>query len=445
MIKAIPLNELVSRYGGHVANAAVNSYGEQVAIRSVSTDTRQIKTGDTFVALKGDNFDAHHFLSTAQESGATLLVVDTLDDQVSIPQWQVVDTTKALGDIARYHREQFAGKVVAITGSGGKTTVKGMLYDILQLASQQRTFATKGNLNNHIGVPLSLLSLESQHDYAVIEMGASAVGEIDYLTSLGQPHVALINNVMPAHVEGFGSVDNIAKAKGEIYNGLVEGGIAIINADDDYANQWLQQNRQRNIMTFSVDDKRPTEAGRHILAANQQLAKNGSPQFDLINNNQKYSVTLNVLGTHNIANALAAATCAFALNIDAQHIVNGLQQFTGVAGRLERVAGQLGSQIIDDSYNANPGSVKAAIDVLADFSAKKVLVIGDMGELGDMAETAHIAVGRYANEKNIDYVLSLGELAVHASRAFEGQSQHFDNVDQLVAYAQSIRMITPFF
>ncbi|EGG93737.1 UDP-N-acetylmuramoylalanyl-D-glutamyl-2,6-diaminopimelate-D-alanyl-D- alanyl ligase [gamma proteobacterium IMCC1989] len=434
MIKPLDLQNLSRRFGGEVIN---NSHA--VNFSSVSINTRTMSVGDLFVAIKGDQFDGHQFVANAQNQGAIALVVEKEIVDSDLPQWLVGDTTLALGHIAEAQRDNFLGKIVAITGSSGKTTVKGMLESILRVAVSDHVFATKGNLNNHIGVPLSLLSLKSQHQYAVIEMGASAVGEIQYLTQMAKPDVAMINNVMSAHVEGFGSIDNIAKGKGEIYNGLTNAGVAVINIADKYAPQWLEQNSQRQTLLFSastdVSNAMDMNSVANITATNVKQKHNGCAKFDLQLLEKSTEINLSVLGMHNVANALAASTCAYALNISIEDIAQGLSEFTGVAGRLHCLEGVNDSTVIDDSYNANPNSFCAAIDVLSDMSAKTVLVMGDMAELGDDSDSEHEKIGRYANEKNIDLLLTLGRQSEEASKVFSGDKQHFDSVEQLITVA----------
>lgn len=439
MIKPLDLQNLARRFGGEVIN---NSHA--VHFSSVSINTRTMDAGDLFVAIKGDQFDGHKFVASAQSQGAIALVVEKEILDSDLPQWLVGDTTLALGHIAEAQRDNFLGKIVAITGSSGKTTVKGMLESILRVAVSDHVFATKGNLNNHIGVPLSLLSLKSQHQYAVIEMGASAVGEIQYLTQMAKPDVAMINNVMSAHVEGFGSIDNIAKGKGEIYNGLTSAGIAVINIADKYAPQWLEQNSQRQTLLFSASTATSNAMGMNsvanvtatnIIATNVKQKHNGCAKFDLQLLEKSTEINLSVLGMHNVANALAASTCAYALNISIEDIAQGLSEFTGVAGRLQCLEGVNASTVIDDSYNANPNSFCAAIDVLSDMSAKTVLVMGDMAELGGDSDSEHEKIGCYANEKNIDLLLTLGQQSEKASKVFSGDKQHFDSVEQLITVA----------
>jgi UDP-N-acetylmuramoyl-tripeptide--D-alanyl-D-alanine ligase len=424
MISAIKFSVLAQQFGGVV-------YHDDVSFLSVSINTREIVAGDVFVAIKGECFDGRDFIADAQAKGAKALVVESEVIGCNLSQWVVEDTTKALGHIAQAQRGHFTGQLVAITGSSGKTTVKGMLESILRAEVAGDVFATKGNLNNHIGVPLSVLSLREEHRYAVIEMGASAVGEIDYLTRMASPHVALINNVMSAHVEGFGSIDNIAKGKGEIYDGLSAHGVAIINKADKYSPQWLVQNSHRKVITFSAEEKILADVTASVI----QSQKNGCAKFNLQLLSKIMPISLSVLGLHNVANALAAASCAEAMGISHRSIIDGLESFHGVAGRLQCLPAINGSTVIDDSYNANPMAFCAAIDVLSAMTNTTVLVMGDMAELGDESDAAHQQVGEYATLKNINCLLSIGEKSQKASLAFTNNKQHFNSIDQLVAVA----------
>jgi UDP-N-acetylmuramoyl-tripeptide--D-alanyl-D-alanine ligase len=262
-------------------------------------------------------------------------------------------------------------------------------------------------------------------------MGASAVGEIDYLTQMAKPYVAMINNVMSAHVEGFGSIDNIARGKGEIYNGLIDAGIAVINVADKYAQTWVQQNEQRKTLRFSVD----SAASADVTAHNISLKHNGCAAFNLQVLDQTAEINLSVLGMHNVANALAASACAHTLDVSIETIAEGLAKFCGVAGRLQCLEGLSASTVIDDSYNANPNSFCAAIDVLSDMSAKTVLMMGDMAELGGDSEREHEKIGTYANEKHVDLLLTLGHQSKKASNVFSGDKKHFDSIEQLITVA----------
>ncbi|WP_444925696.1 UDP-N-acetylmuramoyl-tripeptide--D-alanyl-D-alanine ligase [Microbulbifer sp. TRSA002] len=408
MINSLTLQQLQSRFGGELINGSVE-------FELVCTDTRKLDPKSLFVALVGENFDAHDFVG--ELDGQVLgLVVDREVPSCSLPQWRVEDTTVALGQIGLLCREQFDGPVVAITGSCGKTTVKEMLSAIF---SQSHTpCVTEGNLNNQFGLPMTLFGLTVQHDVLILEMGANGPDDIGYLCSIGKPQVTAVNNVMPAHVEGFGSVDAIAKAKGQIYTSLDVSATAVINTDDGYANYWLE-NMPEGVKTLAVGLS--NECAIH--ADNIVLNPNGCPSFDLVIEGVAHSVSLKLLGEHNVHNALVAAGCAFAAGIPAVEIISGLNTVTGVAGRLQEQAGIAGATVIDDSYNANPGSVGAAIELLSQRSGKKILVLGDMAELGPDAEEMHRSVGALARERGLDALFTLGPLGTAASMAFSAGRQ----------------------
>ncbi|MCX2781380.1 UDP-N-acetylmuramoyl-tripeptide--D-alanyl-D-alanine ligase [Microbulbifer thermotolerans] len=403
MISAISLQQLQTRFGGELINGSVQ-------FEQVCTDTRQLDSNALFVALKGERFDAHDFVGELE--GQVLgLVVDREIPGSKLPQWRVADTTEALGQIGRMCREQFKGRVIAVTGSCGKTTVKEMLAAIF--SQRHNPCVTRGNLNNQFGLPMTLFELTSDHDVLILEMGASGPDEIAYLCGIAKPQVSAVNNVMPAHVEGFGSVDAIARAKGKIYTGLETGGTAVVNADDDYANYWLER-MPEGVHTLEVG------LGHQwpIHADNIALDDNGCPTFDLCIEGLAHRVRLQLLGEHNVHNALVAAGCAFAAGVPAAEIASGLQSLGGVAGRMQELCGIKGAAIIDDTYNANPGSVAAAIELLAQRRGKRVLVLGDMAELGADAEEMHRQMGELARERGLDALFTLGPLGAAASVAF---------------------------
>jgi UDP-N-acetylmuramoyl-tripeptide--D-alanyl-D-alanine ligase len=416
MIKPLSLSRLAQRFGGTL-------FRPDCSFESVSIDSRTIEPGDLFVALRGDRFDGHRFLPevATQASG---LVVEKVDVELPLSQWVVADTTTALGDIARMARDDYDGKLIALTGSSGKTSVKEMIAAIL--ARCGATLATKGNLNNHIGVPLTLLSLDAAHRYAVIEMGASGPGEIAYLAAMARPDVALVNNVMPAHVGGFGSLAVIAETKGAIYQSLPPAGTAVINLDESWSRDWRNNLPCSNCLTFALDNP---EA--EFTALNLVTAVDGS-RFDMVTPAGTAAISLPLPGRHNVANSLAAAACAYAAGASLEDIVDGLAALQAVKGRLVRMDGFAGCTLIDDSYNANPGSVKAAIDVLAGFAGHRALVLGDMAELGDDARKLHLDVGIYALEKGIDTLWLSGEFAVDVARGFGANARVFGNKDELV-------------
>ena len=459
--------------------------GEDARFFSVSSDSRTIQPGDLFIALRGEHFDGYEFVATAVSSGAVAALVNSdsheahpaaLDPQSAV--LVVPDTRLALGQLAAYWRRQFDIPLVAVTGSNGKTTVKEMLAAILRAASgsYDAVLATKGNFNNDIGMPLTLLQLNAQHRYAVIEMGMNHPGEIDYLTHIASPDVALITNASGAHLEGLGSVEAVAHAKGEIFAGLKHQGTAVINADDDYAPLWRTLAGSHPLLEFGLGGMTrcaqasgagmppprllPQSAGSAItsdlasvVCSPSQMASSSisnvseadrpadvsgqwQPQgiglrLDAQTPSGNFSADLQVPGAHNARNALAATAVAVTLNVPLETIAAGLEKFSGVAGRLQRKAARHGATLIDDTYNANPASLRAAISVLAQANGKRVLVFGDMGELGDNAAAFHAGIGTEARYAGIEKLYALGELSRNAVRAFGCGAEHFERIGDL--------------
>ncbi len=404
----------------------------------LSTDTRTLQAEDIFVALRGERYDGHAFLAQAADAGACGLVVDTAAENIDLPQLIVNDTTKALGAIASLKRQAFRGELIAITGSSGKTTVKGMVAAIL--ASCGSVTATRGNYNNHIGVPLTLMMVEPTDDYAVIEMGTSGVGEIAYLTSLAKPTIALVNNVMPAHLQGFGNLRNIALEKGCIYEQLRACDTAVVNLNDESANRFIEiTNYVRRYGYFFGEPAVESPADMHLVCARNIVEDDsGRASFTLAWEGGEQDVQLAVLGRHNVANALAAATCALVAGAKPENIAAGLAAFYGEAGRMQvRKLGN-SSTLIDDTYNANPGSVRAGIDYLAAREGTKILIMGDLGELGEGAEQAHRELGVYAREAGIDAVFACGELTSYLVDGFDTGATHFRNQQDLIAALPSL-------
>ncbi|WP_163832589.1 UDP-N-acetylmuramoyl-tripeptide--D-alanyl-D-alanine ligase [Spartinivicinus ruber] len=406
--------------------------GSDQTFSGLSIDTRTIQPGELFIALKGPNFDGHDYIAIAKQQGAVAAVVEkpieaekTAD--MPITQLIVEDSRIALGLIGQINREDFSGPLVALTGSSGKTTVKEMLAAIFQ--QQGPTLSTVGNLNNDLGAPLTLSRLTAEHQYAVIELGANAIGEIAYTSQLSRPTVCLINNVMAAHLAGFGSLENTAKAKGEITQGLVDGGTAVFNADDQFFGYWktlLPENQQ--LLSFSVLN---TEA--QVYATHVELIDQGF-QFKIHLLDHCFDVTLPLPGRHNIANALAAAATAFAAGSSPQAIAAGLGEIQPVAGRGVQLSGKKGCRLIDDTYNANPGSVKAAIQLLAQYPGRRLLVLGDMGELGEQAEALHFEVGQFAKQQGLDGLYAVGPLTEQSVIGFGEGAQHFNSKAELVEF-----------
>jgi UDP-N-acetylmuramoyl-tripeptide--D-alanyl-D-alanine ligase len=400
--------------------------GADVAFDSVGSDSRNIKAGQLFVAIKGENFDGNIFAAEAINKGAAAVMVSDVATTAS-PALVVHDTRLALGELAKYWRSKFSAPVIGVTGSNGKTTTKEMLTAILAAATGDinKVHATYGNLNNDIGLPLTLLKIKAQHQYVVAEMGMNHMGEIDYLTHIAKPNVAVINNANTAHIGELGSRENIARAKGEIFAGLQDGGIAVINADNDFADYWQTLNVGRKVVTFGLQQQ------ADVAASYQQQA--GVSQVKLTTPNGQVSFELKVEGVHNISNALAASATAYALGISNADIAAGLQNFGGVYGRLERKAAANGAVLIDDTYNANPDSMKAAIDVLAKQVGEKLLVLGDMGELGADAKGMHAEIGAYARAAGLAKLYCLGDLSKEMVSAFGAGAQHFESPEAVAA------------
>lgn len=399
--------------------------GVDAEILRVSTDSRALRPGDLFVALRGANFDGGAFAAEALRQGAAGVVLDAAQAPELQQAIRVADTRLALGRLASGWRGRFSLPVVALTGSNGKTTVKEMLAAILraETGDADAVLATEGNLNNDIGVPQMLLRLRPQHRFAVFEMGMNHAGEIDYLTRLARPDVALVNNALTAHIGNLGSVENIARAKGEIFNGLADAGIAVINADDQHAGLWRAANAHRVVVDFGLHPDARVRGEIEPRAFGSRLAVH-LPGATL-------DIELAMPGTHNAMNALAAVALAFTLDVDHRSIVAGLTGFAGVKGRLQRKPALHGSTLIDDTYNANPDSVKAALAVLAAQPGKKLLVLGDMGELGDNAAAMHAQIGLAARDAGIDRLLALGELTRETVGSFGRGAVHFDHIEDL--------------
>ena len=401
------------------------SGNEQLCISSVVTDSRKIVPGCLFVALKGPNFDGHDFVERALELGAAAALVEA-HLACDLPQLVCPDTRLALGLLAGAHRQAWQGPLVAITGNSGKTTVKEMCSALL--APLGSVLATEGNLNNDFGAPLTLLRLQPDHQAAVIELGANHLGEIAWTAPLAKPDVAIITNVTGAHVGEFGGMGQIAQAKSELLAGLSEQGTAILNRDDHYYTFWAARAAPRSIVSFGFHPQADVSAS--ALSCDPQ----GRYAFTLMHHGQKLGrVRLPLLGKHNVSNALAAAAAALTLGVPKEQIVGRLEVLKALAGRLTVVFGVRGVTVLDDTYNANPGAVKAALDTLASCPAPRWCALGAMGELGKDSAALHAEVGRYAVELGIDEFLTLGETARAASEAF-GRGLHFNDHEALTRH-----------
>ncbi len=401
----------------------------------VSTDSRSLGAGELFVALTGPNYDGHAFVADAIERGAAAVMASQAwvdREHPVLPLLAVADTRLALGALAADWRARFDLPLIGVTGSNGKTTVKEMCAAILRAQASAQgqdgaltVLATAGNLNNDIGVPLMLARLRHSHRSAVIEMGMNRPGEIAYLAEMARPTVAVVTNAQRAHLEGMGTVADVAREKGAIYDALGDGGCAVISADDPFAASWRSRNAGRRILSFGVSE------GADICA--RCVGSGAATRMALRSPAGQIEVQLRVLGLHNARNALAAAAATLAAGVSLEAIRDGLQGFQGVRGRLQVRAAMSGATLIDDSYNANPDSSRAAIDVLAATPGRKILVFGDMGEVGEAAGQFHDEIGGYAKSQGVDVLFSLGEHAEVTAHNFGSGGQHFESVEELVA------------
>jgi len=419
-----------------------------IMVQGVSTDTRTLQPGDLFIALRGEQFDAHEFLEDVREAGAVAAVVESGHPILSSPAldgWPLIvcdDTRHALGTLGQAWRQRFTLPVVAVTGSNGKTTTKELVTNLFAAAAgEDAVLSTLGNFNNEIGLPLTLLRLSAEHRYAVIELGMSHPGEIAALAQLAQPSIAIVTNAQRAHLAGMGSLVGVAEEKGSLFDALPEGGAAIVNLDDPHADLWLAR----------------IQAGREVLGTHVQSAKQcgaSAPAFvaeimetslqgqvlQMTTPAAQVMVTLPQSGMHNASNTAQAMAAGFAAGLDVQMMAASLANFGGVAGRLQRKQTTRGAQIIDDTYNANPDSMRAAIDVLVSGAAagvQSVLVIGDMGEVGAESEELHAEVGAYAAQCGVNKFYAVGPLSANAVKAYQtkgaGEARHFATQEDLVA------------
>jgi len=405
----------------HILNGTL--IGDDGVFRAVSIDSRTVQKGDCFFAIQGEFFDGHDFIADVEKKNAAVIIVDR-DVNSKTPIITVNNTRQALIDLARFYRKNATIPIAAITGSCGKTTTRALLENILKQKGQ--VLASKKSFNNDIGLPLTLLQLNSSQDFAVLEIGTNHPGEIAQLTSIAKPTVATITMVAPVHVEHFGDVDAIAREKGAIFDGLSDDGVAVINADDRYCDLWNEIADHRQVIMFSTE--RPAD----VVAKDIGLEKNGCATFTLVLPNKSASIALPLLGEHNITNALAAAAMAFSMGASIEEIKKGLETVVPEQGRLIEKMGFAGALIIDDSYNANPASVRAAIQVLIKKSDHPILVLGDMAELGDMAKTAHEEMGVFAKMAGVKQLFCYGNNSFYTAEKFGKNAQHFDDYQQLI-------------
>ena len=402
MMRPMTLSELA-------APLSATLLGSDRTFTGVSTDSRSIAAGDLFVALAGENFDGHAYLPQVAAAGAVGAVVsEAVNTDLSL--LQVDDSQRALGLVGAYNRALYEWPLVAVTGSSGKTSVKNMISAILSRRGE--TLATEGNFNNEVGVPLTLLRLEPRHQFAVVEMGAARGGDIAWLCQLGKPTIAMVLNAMAAHLDGFGSVEDVAVAKGEIYDGLGASDIAVINADQPWAAQWRERAAPARIIDFAVD--RPA-----VITAQKIIGRGiDGTGFTAVTPLGEFEVALAVPGRHNVANALAAIAVGVACELQPQEIAAGLANVRAVGGRLATRFTAAGTTVIDDCYNANPGSVRAAIDLLASCPGRRTLVLGEMRELGPESSELHRQMGEYASTRGIDRFWGVGSALASAVSAF---------------------------
>lgn len=398
-------------------------HGSDCVFHGVSTDTRTIQGGELFFALTGPNFEGGAFVGQARDRQAAGAVVASLVDE-KIAQITVDDTRLALGRFAAAWRNRQPATVISVTGSNGKTTLKDLTAACLSQAAP--TLATAGNLNNDIGMPLMLLRIEDSHRYAVLEMGANHAGEIAYLTSLAQPNVVVITNAGAAHLEGFGNIDGVAHAKGEILQGATRPDFAVLNADDKYFSYWSSLATDIDVLSFGFSD------AADVRAAQVQTEK-ARTRFTLLIGAESYAVTLPLAGTHNVLNACGAAAVATALGVAAENIVVALESVQPVAGRLQSLKGHHGATLYDDSYNANPLSVIAAGDFLASLPGESIMVLGDMKELGPDEQALHRTVGEQLQQAGIGRLFAIGELCRNATDAFGEGATWFASIDEMIA------------
>ena len=417
--------------------AAANSQVQNTLIKAVRTDSRSVVAGDLFIALKGDKFDGTAFLAQAQAQGAVAVLFEASHpdqgehlqhlNNVTVPAFCVPNARAALGSLAAQWRRQFKPALIGVTGSNGKTTVTQMIASVLRADTSAPSLSTQGNLNNDIGVPLTLFNLRAEHQRAVVELGMNHPGEIEVLAQFAQPTIGLVNNAQREHQEFMSTVEAVAIENGEVIRALPAKGVAVFPAQDAYTQLWQKLADARSVLTFGFT--------QGDVQAHDIVWRNGAWSFQLWTQQTSLPCRLNIAGRHNILNALAATACALAADMSLSVIVKGLESFEPVKGRSKSCEWQLDGHaftLVDDTYNANPDSVRAAIEVLAELPAPRLLVLGDMGEVGLQGAEFHQEVGAYAKACDIQSLFTLGDLCQHSSQAFEG-AVHFSDMDSLQA------------
>lgn len=436
MIETMSPAKIAEIVGGQLydLHADRSGWSEQL-VTGVSIDTRTLRAGDLFIAIKGPHFDGHDYLEAAHVAGAVAALTEHYVASAPLVQIVVTSTEQALGQLGAANRQRFTGCLIGATGSCGKTSVKEMLLAIFQEAGP--TLATEGNLNNALGVPLTLLKIDQSHQFAVVEMGTSSPGEIEYIANLGRPDIALITNAAEAHLADLKSVAGVAREKGFILEAVAEQGVAVLNLDDPFYDQWRARVPSGcRIVSFSTQNPQ-ADCYASDIAPNEQ-----GMRFTLHMNGQQWTLQLSFWGRHQVANACCAAAVALARSLSLDIIVQGLENARPYLRRGQRFKHATGAVVIDETYNANPKATLAAIDQLVDCGGKTFMVFGDMLELGDISDERHGDIGRYARERGIDYFLSYGSSARLASEAF-GQGQHFaDQRDLIVALEALLQSVS---
>jgi UDP-N-acetylmuramoyl-tripeptide--D-alanyl-D-alanine ligase len=415
---SMSLSEAANRLGIKHRNADVRFAG-------CSIDSRTVQSGNLFIAIRGERFDGHGFVRSAVENGACAVMTESPDADDTTPLLVVKNSRTAMAALAASWRSDFQIPLIAVTGSNGKTTVKEMISSILGLNTS--VLATRGNLNNDIGVPLTLFGLGKQHQFGVIEMGANHPGEIAGLSRLVRPDVAVITQCAPAHLEGFGSIEGVATAKSEIYSGLVPEGCAVVNADDEFADYWRGVASAYRQLSFGI--AHPADITANDMVFNPESGKTG---FTLTTPAGAVSIMLPLAGRHNVLNALAAVACCTALGLPIDDMKQGLERMTHVHGRMQMKVADSGARVFDDTYNANPASLRAGLQVLTSYPGKHWLILGDMGELGEFSEDLHRQAGEMAREQGVERVYALGRLSRYAVDGFGQGATHFTRMEDLL-------------